>query len=232
MGRQLLWYFFRVCFISLTVIMTKSFSVNSAIKVLLLFLFFLNITESFVTPLFAVFVTDFIVGATLKTVGFAFASFSIAKALSQIPIARWLDAKKGERDEFLAMLFGAFLSTLFPFSLLLASKPWHLYVLHVILGVGIAFLMAAYYAVYSRHVDKGSEGVEWSFFSVGALTIPAAIGAAVGGVVADALGFRILFIASGIVNAGATVFLLMLYPYLDGVRKKVRIPPMSSRVQK
>jgi MFS family permease len=210
----------------------NSIFANAIIRVLLLFLFFLNVTEAFITPLFAVFVTDFITGATLKTVGFAFAAFSIAKALSQIPIARWLDSKKGEVDEFWAMMFGAVLSTVFPLALLLASKPWHLYALHIAQGIGVAFLMAAYYAVYSRHVDKGSEGLEWSFFSVGALTIPSAIGSAVGGVVADILGFRVLFMASGIVNAGAALILIMLYPYLDGIRKKTPMPPMSSRTQK
>lgn len=207
--------------------MTSRFSVNAVIKILLLFLFSFNVTEALVTPIFAVFVTDFITGATLRTIGFTFALYSAAKALSQIPIARWLDAKKGERDDFWAMVFGGAFSVLFPFALLFVSKPWHLYVLHVLLGVGIAFLMAAYYAIYSRHVDKGLEGVEWSFFSVGALTLPSAIGSAVGGVVADMLGFRALFIASGIINAGALLLLFALYPHLDGERRGSPVPPLK-----
>lgn len=202
--------------------------VNRAVQILLLFIFFLATAEALTAPLFAVFVTDFIEGATLATVGFSFAFYSITKSIFQLPIARWLDKRKGEYDDFFAMMTGAVISTIFPFLLMIISTPLHLYLANVFIGVGAAFLMASFYAVFARHVDRGSEGFEWSLYSVGGLTVSAAIGSAIGGVLADLIGFYKLFFISGIMTGIGTFLLLFLYPYLDGIRKKAVLPVLPT----
>lgn len=199
--------------------------VNRMIQVLLLFLFLLVVAESLYAPIFAVFVTNFVDGATLVTAGFAVALFSIVKSIVQLPLARRLDKKVGERDDFWTLVVGSLLSTLIPFFLLFVSEPWHLYLIEMVAGVGAACMMAAYYAIFARHVDKGSEGFEWSLFSVGGLTVSYAIGAAVGGLLADRYGFHTLFLISGGVNMATMILLLSIYPYIDGLRKKV-FPPI------
>ncbi len=197
--------------------------VNRVVQILLLFLFLLNVSEGLFSPLFAVFVTHFVAGATLATVGFAAALAAIAKSVLQIPLARKIDAKKGERDDFYVMLAGAILSTLYPLGLILISLPWQLYLLETLSGAASACLMAAYYALFSRHIDKGREGFEWSLFSVWGLTISSALGGAVGGVIADAIGFHRTFAISAILSLIATFFLAFLYPLLDGWKKKAEL---------
>ena len=197
--------------------------INKTIRVLLSFLFLLVIAESLYAPIFAVFVTNYIEGATLATAGLAVAIFSIVKSIVQLPLARYLDKNRGERDDFWVLVVGALASTLFPFFLLVVSKPWQLYLAEVFAGIGTAALMAAYYAIFAHHVDKGSEAFEWSLFSVGGLTLSYAIGAATGGFLADLFGFPRVFLISGIINVSTTVLLFFLYPFINGFRK--RVPP-------
>lgn len=192
-----------------------SVSINRIIQVLLLFLFVLNVSEALFSPLFAVFITSSILGATLKTVGFAVAIYAITKSIVQVPLAKSIDRKMGERDDFYLMFLGGIVVSLQAFFLIGVTKPWQLYLLQVFGGIGGASIMAAYYALFSRHTDRGKEAFEWSLFSVGGLTISAAVGAFLGGIIADALGFKMLFLTSGILSLLATVLLLLGYPYLQ-----------------
>ena len=53
-----------------------------------------------------------------------------------------------------------------------------------------------------------------------------AIGAAIGGVLADIYGFHLLFLSAGIINLIVSFVLIYLYPMLDGQRP-VALPPFS-----
>jgi len=197
----------------------KNLRVNRAIQILLGVLFVASVSEGLFFPLLAVFITESLVGATLATVGFAAAIWAIVKSVVQVPLARYIDNKRGEKDDFIVMMIGAIITILYTFGYVFINTTLHLYLLSIIGGIGTACLMAAYYGIFARHVDKGSEGFEWSLFSVGGLTLSTAIGGAIGGVVADIFGFTILFISAGILEIVATLLILALYPYLDGTRK-------------
>ena len=201
-------------------------TVNRAVQILLLYLFAINVAGSLFGPLYAVFINNSIIGATLKTVGFAVAIGAVSKSILQVPLARFLDSNRGERDDFYALLAGAAITAIYPFLLLTVSRVWHIYLLEILSGIGSAFLMAAYYSLFARHVDKGVEGFEWSLFSVVGLTISGAIGAAIGGILADSFGFNFLFITSGIINFFILFVLFGLYPLLDGARP-VSLPPFT-----
>lgn len=202
--------------------LTDFFSVNNAVRILLAYLFIVNASEGLFLPIIAVFITNTIAGATLATVGFSVVFYAVAKSVVQVPLASFIDKKKGEKDDFFVLFLGAIIGIFYAFGFLLIKESWHLFLLEAWGGVGAAFLMAAYYGIFARHVDKGNEGFEWSLFSVGALTVSAAFGGALGGVFADSFGFPALFVTAGISNTIATVLLLLLYPYLDGVRLKMK----------
>ena len=204
----------------------KYFGINKAIQILLYFLFIANASASLWAPFIGVFIVRSIVGGTLATAGFAIAIYSITKSVIQIPLARIIDRQKGEKDDFYVMMAGSVLGVMFIFGLLFVKYAWQLYLLEIVSGAADACLMAAYYGIFSRHVDKGSEGYEWSLFSVFGLTISTAVGGAIGGVMTDAYGFANTFIVSGVVYTAGAALLFFLYPYLDGVRKK-RLPPFS-----
>ena len=198
----------------------KYLGVNKVIRFLLIFLFVVNMSEGLFGPLLAVFITENIVGASLTTVGFAIAIYSIVKSIIQLPLAKRIDSKIGEKDDFHIMLIGAIIGIIYTFGYLFIKTPLHFYILAAFGGVGGACLMAAYYGIFSHHIDKKNQGFEWSLFSVGGLTISMAVGGALGGIFADAYGFHALFKTAGALNIVAAILLLFLYPYLNGVREK------------
>ncbi|MFC1594877.1 MFS transporter [Patescibacteria group bacterium] len=202
--------------------MKYKISVNRAIQILLFFLFVLNLSDGLFTPLFAVYVTDFIINASLSTVGFAIAVFAVTKSIIQVPLARRLDRIKGELDDFSAMLIGSIIGVVYPLFLIIINQTWQLYAVEFFAGAGTGCLMAAYYSVFSRHVDREQQGFEWSLFSVGGITLSVAIGGAIGGVLADVFGFRVLFLISSFLNFIGAVLLVWLYPYMKGIRSKAR----------
>lgn len=194
-------------------------SINTAIKLLLFFLLVINLSDALFTPLFAVFATGSIPGVRLTHIGMMIAIYSLAKAVVQMPVAAILDKKRGERDEYQAILLGALIGVIYPFGLMLSSSIIHLYVLAAINGVGGASLMAAYYALFAHHTDKKIEGFEWSLLSVFGLTLSTALGSLLGGIISDSFGFQTTLMAVGILNSCAILILVFFSPYIQKIRQ-------------
>lgn len=170
--------------------------INHAIKTLVLSDFFINAGFSVFAPVFAVFVTKQIQGGSLEVVGFAASIFQIFKSCLQIPIARYLDINHGEYDDFYSMVLGTALIVLVPFAYLFASTITHIYLIQAMYGIGAAFAIPPWYAIFTRHIDKMQENVEWSMDSI-AIGIGAAVSAAAGGVLAQKFGFQFVFLLGG-----------------------------------
>ncbi len=171
--------------------------INHVVKTLVLSDFFINSGFSVFAPVFAIFVTKQIDGGSLQVVGFAAAIFQIFKSGLQIPIAKYLDKNHGEYDDFYSMILGTFLIALVPFLYLFATKASHIYIIQALYGIGASFAIPPWYAIFTRHVDKMQENVEWSMDSI-AIGIGAATSAAVGGFLAEKFGFQFVFILGGI----------------------------------
>ena len=171
--------------------------VNHVIRIVVLSDFFVNAGFSIFAPVFAVFVTKQINGGTLEVVGFAAAIVQIVKVSLEIPIARFLDKNHGEYDDFYSLILGSFLIAMVPFMYLIATEVKHLYFIATLYGAGIAFVVPPWYAIFSRHLDKLNESFEWSLDSV-AIGIAGAGAAAIGGILAQRIGFNFVFVIGGI----------------------------------
>jgi MFS family permease len=144
-----------------------------------------------------IFVADQIIGGSIKIVGFAYAIMQIFKSSLQIPIAKYLDNKIGEYDDFYSLMLGSILVAIVPFLYIFITTPGQIYVAQAILGVGAAFSIPPWYAIFTRHIDKFKENVEWSLDSV-AMGISGAGAAALGGIIAEKFGFNFVFVVAGI----------------------------------
>ncbi|PIR41884.1 MAG: hypothetical protein COV30_01690 [Candidatus Yanofskybacteria bacterium CG10_big_fil_rev_8_21_14_0_10_37_15] len=171
--------------------------INHVVRTLVLSDFFVNSGFALFAPIFAVFVTQQIQGASLEIIGFAAAIFQIFKSSLQIPIARYLDRNHGEYDDFYSLIFGTFLVAMVPFMYIFASTANHVYIIQGIYGIGAAFTIPPWYAIFSRHIDKMHESLEWSFDSI-AIGVSGASAAAVGGIIAQRFGFQAVFVFGGI----------------------------------
>jgi len=147
-------------------------------------------------PIFAIFITKQIAGGSIEVVGFAAGITQLFKVILQIPIAKYLDKNHGEYDDFYSMILGGGLISLSPFLYIFATETYHIYLIQALYGIGLAFLVPPWYAIFSRHLDKLHENIEWSFESV-AIGIAAAASAAIGGIMANRFGFQTVFIIAG-----------------------------------
>ena len=161
-------------------------------------------------PIFAIFVTQQIAGATIATAGFAATLNLLTRALAQMPVARYVDRRKGEKDDFLFMVAGSTLISIVPFIYLFVETPIHLYIAQVILGIGGALANPGWYAIFTRHIDKNKEGTEWTLENVG-VGLAAAGAAAIGGILAERFGFQNLFLIVGILSLIGLIVQISLY---------------------
>lgn len=188
--------------------------INRAVRVLITTDFFYNAAFGSFAPVFAIFITGQIAGGSASVAGFATAAYWAVKSVFQLPIARFLDRTDGERDDFWALFLGYLASSLVPFAYIFARAPWHLYVIQGFLGFVMAWAIPAWYAIFTRHVDRDRIGFEWSLQSVFAVGIATAIAAAAGGFLAERVGFQALFAVSGVVSFISSFLLLRLRSHL------------------
>jgi MFS family permease len=167
-----------------------------------------------ISPIFAVFVTDSIKNGSVEVAGLAAAIFLLSKSLFQIPFAALIDKIKGEKDDFWALIIGSILFSLIPLFYLVISTPLHLYLVQFIYGIATAIAVPPWYAIFTRHIDKNYEGIEWGIYQT-FVDLGSAGTAAIGGLLAYRFGFESLFITVSIVSIIGTLFIL-------GIRKNLK----------
>jgi predicted MFS family arabinose efflux permease len=186
------------------------FKINKIIKTLigtdLVFLSALGI----ITPIFAIFITDKIKGGNIEVVGFAAAIYWIGRSIFEIPIAKFLDRTKGEKDDLYFLVIGYMVCAFVNFGYIFSSLPWHIYLLELVYAIGAALSWPAWSALFTRHIDKGKEGFEWSVEHV---SFSAGIGitGALGGIIVSNLGFNIAFILAGLFALLGGLLPLIIY---------------------
>lgn len=203
--------------------------INQVILIIVLADFVLISAFGFLTPVYSLFITQEITSGTVAVVGFALTIYWTVKSVLQLFVARFIDRNHGEYDDFYSMLLGGFISSIVVILYYFASQVWHIYLLQMLLGVGDAFLVPPFYAIFTRHIDKGQEGFEWALYSSFSIGAGAAFGGAVGGLLATMIGFRAVFPLVGILAFIATLMLMFLRPY---ILPKVPKHPVRMFIQK
>lgn len=159
-----------------------------------------------INPILAVFFTEQIIGGSVAVAGLASTVYFLTKSILQIPIARLIDLRRGEWDDFWIMIFGSLLITLAPFMFIFATFPWHIYIIQAIHGLGGALSYPSWMAIFTRHIDKREEGLEWSLYYT-ATDIGSALTAGLGGFLALNFGYKNLFAIVGVLSLAGTMFL-------------------------
>lgn len=180
---------------------------NRVIKILTLSDLLIWSGFGLMNPIFAVFATEQIIDGNLEVAGFAASIYLAIKSILQIPVARYIDLKKGERDDFMFLLLGSILMAVTPFLYIFASYAVHIYIIQAIFGVGSAFAFAAWDAIFTRHLDKNEVAFEWSVYYT-VIDVGGAITAGAGGIMATHLGFQPLFLTVGIITTIGALLLV------------------------
>lgn len=187
---------------------------NHVILIIVLAYFVLTAAAGFLPPIFAVFITTQIAGATVAGVGIAITIYWATKSVLQLFVARFIDKNHGEIDDFYFMIAGGLLNAVLISLYYFATHIVHVYLLQFFIGVADAMVVPPFYAIFTRHIDKGKEGFEWALFSSFSVGAGAALGAILGGVLGVSVGFRAVFPMVGILTFIATIMLVFLRPYI------------------
>ncbi len=199
--------------------------INKVIKILILSDFFILSSFGLASPILAVFVTKQINGGDLKVVGFASTIYLFVRAIFQLFFARIIDKKTSEKYDFAFMLIGSFLLSLAPLGYIFSSQPWHIYALEALTGLGFAMSLPCWYAIFTRHIDRGSEGLEWSSSDT-SIALGQALAAAVGGLLAEKYGFSPIFLLMFFLSLIGV--LLLAFIYRDLRSQKIVVPKSTS----
>lgn len=185
------------------------FKINKVIKTLISSDFLLQSGWGLIGPIFAIFLTKQIQGGSLEVIGTAVAVYWLVKSVIQPFIAHSMDKNHGEKDDFVYLVAGMYVANLIPLGYIFASHPWHIYVLESIRGVAMACVVPAWFAIFTRHIDKGREAFSWSMESTG-LGFAAGISGAVGAWLAGIFGFKIVFVLVSLFGLSSTSVLLFI----------------------
>ena len=185
-------------------------AVNKVVGILILSDFLLFFAFGLLSPIFAIFIEKQIEGGSLKVIGLATTLYWAVRALTSVPLSRHMDRTDGERDEFHWMFWGTILLSLVPFFYVLSTKPWHIYVLQIIYGVGHTMAVPAWRIIFTNHLDKGKTGYNWSIEDV-AVGLAIAVSAYIGAFLADKFGFDTLFYIVGILGLLGSFVLIPIY---------------------
>ncbi|MHB9019746.1 MAG: preprotein translocase subunit SecE [Minisyncoccota bacterium] len=158
-------------------------------------------------PLFAVFITRNISGATMITVGIMAAIYWGVKSIFQIPISMFLDKFDGEKDDFYALIVGILLASLTMFSFMAASEVWHLYVIQFFKAIAFALYVPAWTAILSRHLDRDKVAFEWALASTSA-GFAIGLTGLIGSWLAE-MSFNLMFLVGGSLGLGSAIFLIL-----------------------
>jgi MFS family permease len=166
----------------------KKFLFNRALRILLITNGLILFSGAMLGPIYAIFVKE--IGGDLLDASLTGSFFALAAGITTLVAGKFADKKK--RDELIVatgysiMGFG-FLLYLF------VNSIWFLFAVQILIGFAEAFYSPAFDSLYSKHITKRKAGREWgaweavNYFSLG-------FGAIIGGIIANFLGFNIIFI--------------------------------------
>lgn len=162
-----------------------------------------------VTPVFPIFVVQNIIGGSAFVVGIATAIYWITKSFLQYPAGLFLDHHKGDRDDYLFLLFGFLIASVIPLGYIIARYPWQIYCFDFFYGLGMAMSVAGWRAIFTRNIDKGKEATEWSLDDA-VLGMGTGVSSFITGFLVFKFGFIPSFIFASMLGTISVIFLLCL----------------------
>lgn len=184
----------------------KSFKLNRIIKFLIYSDLVFYTGWGLISPIFAIFIINNILGGTAFVVGLAAAANLIARSLLRVPFG--ILADKSRKKAYYFMLIGLFISALIPIGYIFSTYPYQIYICQIILGITLAMSTAGWTGIFEKSLDKGKESTEWGLDAV-AVGLGPGIAALIGGAIVTFFSFNIIFLIVTIFGL-AGVFLLLV----------------------
>ena len=190
-----------------------SLKVNIVIKILTASYVFVLAGWGLVSPLIAVFITENVKGAGIETVGLAMSLYALTRSFLQIPVARFLDIRKGEKDEFVVLFTGMVIVGFTALGYTYVNSTATLFVIQILYGLGDALIYPAWGSLFMSHVDRHERATESSLYQTSA-DIATALSASLGAFLVVEFGYRPVFFIVAIATWMGALLLPLMYASL------------------
>lgn len=188
------------------------FRVNGIIKAFILSETFVWSAWNFVTPIFAVFATNTIPGGNVGIAASAYSGHLIVRVILELIMGKYLLGKT-EFQKFIITIAGLVIISVAYIGFAFTKTIIPLYIFYGVAGLGLGIASPAKNCLFSSHLDKNKESLEWSMYDA-TVFIGMALSVALGGLIAEQYGFKILFLTATVVN------LIGIVPYFLYVQKE------------
>lgn len=162
------------------------------LKILLLADFFMLFAIGMLTPIYAIFVQQ--IGGDILSASGAWAAFTLTSGILIMLTGRLEDKARTAGTSYRNFITVGYLVRSLAFlGYFFVADQYQLFLIQILLGIGVALSLPAYDSLYSRFLSKGNYAKEWGAWE-GMNLIVASLAALSGGLVANFLGFRALFL--------------------------------------
>ncbi len=165
------------------------------------------------TPIFAVFITNNIQGGNVAIAGSVVSVYLIMRVIFELLSGKLL-TNQDEKKRFGTSILGMIILSIAYVGLAFTKTLISLFLFAALTGVALGIASPARLTLFSVHLDKNKESLEWGIHDA-AIFIGMSLAGALGGFIASKYGFQDLFLIAAVVNLFAIV------PYILYMKKKV-----------
>ncbi len=184
----------------------KAFSINPLVKAFIVSETFLWTAWNSITPIFAIFAATKIKNSNIEIAASIFSVYLIARVIFELISGRFTQ-NATETKKFVVTIIGIACISISYIGLIFTINIGSLYLFSFITGIGFGIASPPKNSLFSTHLDKNEESVEWGIYDAITL-IGQAFAALAGGFIANRYGFQLLFSIAAVLN------LLAIIPYL------------------
>lgn len=189
----------------------SAFKINTLIKAFIASEMLLWSSWNAIIPIVALFAVT-IKNGTIQTAASAYSIYLIVRVFFELLSGRLLLGSHDNKKVTFAIVGIGIISI--GYALLTVTNDTTMFFsAYALVGVGLGIASPGKNSLFSMHLDKSKESMEWGlqdasvFFSM-------ALASSAGGFIAATYGFHTLFIISAFINLGATLpYLLYIYSY-------------------
>ncbi|MEM0317671.1 MAG: MFS transporter [Candidatus Nezhaarchaeales archaeon] len=171
---------------------------NSVVKSLIILDTNMLAASGLITPIFAIFVANNIIGGSAAVVGVATSIYMVLFSIVRLISAYYVDKVLNETQRIALLSTGTIIVGASFLLYVFATYPWQVYVLQALNGIGTALRYSSIMSLFTRYIDKGHESLEWGFYAV-STSLGQAAAASIGGLLADHFGFSTVFVIVGVI---------------------------------
>lgn len=174
------------------------FHINPIVKAFVISECFLWSAWNFIIPIFAIFAINNIAGGKIELAASGYSIHLVFRVIFELIFGKYL-ARSNDSKMLKIAIFGILMISTSYLGFIFTSTIPMFFFFYAIAGVGFGIVSPAKNTLFSTHLDKNKESIEWGV-SDATVFIAIALAAALGGFIAGQYGFRVLFILSAIIN--------------------------------